>query len=83
MTAIASHPVAVHGVSRLDPFPQTMQVTAAAIRAWQLAGYSVSEHRKANWVYLVARGQAESAVYKIVGPRFYDRAVTYEGFRVA
>jgi hypothetical protein len=40
----------------LQPLPETLQLTAATIRAWREAGYRVSEQRVANWLYLLARG---------------------------
>jgi hypothetical protein len=67
----------------LEPLPETVQLTAATIRAWRGAGYRVSEQRAANWLYLLARGNPESAVYRVIGPRFHGQAAVYEGVRVA
>jgi len=84
MTAITSPPSAATDASpKHQPLPETMQLTAATIRAWREAGYQVSEHRAANWPYLHARGNRESAVYKLVGPLFHGQAAIYEGVRVA
>ena len=67
----------------LQPLPETVQLTAATIRAWREAGYRVNEQRVANWLYLLARGNPESAVYRVVGPRFCGQAAVYEGVRIA
>jgi hypothetical protein len=67
----------------LQPLPETVHLTAATIRAWREAGYRVSEQRVANWLYLLARGNPESAVYRVIGPRFHGQAAVYEGVRVA
>jgi hypothetical protein len=67
----------------LEPFPETVQLTAATLRAWREDGYRVSEQRVADWLYLLARCNPESAVYKVIGPRFHGRAAVYEGIRVA
>ncbi len=84
MTAITSPPRAPTDTSpQHRPLPETMQLTAATIRAWREAGYQVSEHRAANWLYLLVRGNRESAVYKLVGPLFHGQAAIYEGVRVA
>jgi hypothetical protein len=66
-----------------QPLPETVQLTAATLRAWREAGYRVSEQRVADWLYLLARGNPESAVYRVIGPRFHGRAAVYEGIRVA
>lgn len=68
---------------RLQPVPETVPLTAATICAWRDAGYRVNERRVANWLYLLARNNRESAVYKVIGPRFQDEAVVYQGVRVA
>jgi len=60
-----------------------MQLTAATIHDWREAGYQVSEQRAANWLYLLVRGNRESAVYKLVGPLFRGQTAIYEGVRVA
>lgn len=69
--------------ARLCRLPETVQFTATTIRAWRAAGYRLSEQRRANWLYLVARGHGESAVYKLVGPRFHGDTGLYEGQRIA
>jgi hypothetical protein len=66
-----------------QPLPETVQLTAATLRAWRQAGYRVSEQCVADWLYLLARGNPESAVYRVIGPRFDGRAAVYEGIRVA
>jgi hypothetical protein len=63
--------------------PETARLTAATIRAWRDAGYRVNERRVANWLYVVVRGNRESAVYKVIGPFFQAQAVAYQGVRVA
>jgi hypothetical protein len=84
MITTTSEPSAGADPSRhFRPLPETVQLTAATIRAWREAGYRVSEQREANWVYLVALGNRESAVYKVIGPRFQGQAAVYEGCRVA
>lgn len=84
MTAISADRNTVRdGNEELDPFPEILQVTVDTICGWWMAGFDISEHRDANWLYLVARGSGESAVYKIVGPYFSGDAVVYEGFRIA
>ncbi len=84
MTTVTSPPRApTDTCPKHRPLPETMQLTAATIRAWREAGYQVSEHRAANWPYLHARGNRESAVYKLVGPLFHGQAAIYEGVRVA
>src|SRR6266487_5844207 len=84
MTAITGPPSAATDASpQHQPLPETMQLTAATIRAWRVAGYQVSEHRAANWLYLLVRGNRESAVYKLVGPLFRGQTAIYEGVRVA
>ena len=81
MTTIASRLTAKTDPSQ--PLPETVQLTAATIRAWREAGYRISEQRVANWLYLLARGDPESAVYQVIGPRFHGQAAVYEGVRVA
>lgn len=66
-----------------QPLPESVQLTATGIRAWRAAGYRVSEQRVASWLYLLARGDEESAVYKVIGPRFEGQAAVYDGVRVA
>ena len=66
-----------------QPLPETVQLTPATLRAWREAGYRVTEQRVANWLYLLARGDPESAVYRVIGPRFSGQAAVYEGIRVA
>jgi len=84
MTTVTSPPSAATDASpQHQPLPETMQLTAATIRAWRVAGYQVSEQRAANWLYLLVRGNRESAVYKLVGPLFRGQAAIYEGVRVA
>ena len=84
MTAITGPPSApTDTCPQHQPLPETMQLTAATIRAWRVAGYQVSEQRAANWLYLLVRGNRESAVYKLVGPLFRGQAAIYEGVRVA
>jgi hypothetical protein len=84
MTSIASEPSGVPDRrQQLQPLPDRVLLTAATIRAWRKAGYHISEHRKASWLYLLARRDGESAVYKIVGPLFHSQTVVYEGWRVA
>jgi hypothetical protein len=63
--------------------PETVQLTAATIRAWREAGYRVSEERVAPWLYLRARSSRDSVVYKVVGPSFRGQSPTYLGIRVA
>lgn len=84
VTPIASGPSAASDPSeRIQPLPETVQLTAATICAWRDAGYWVNEQRVANWLYLLARSNRESAVYKVIGPFFEGQAVVYEGVRVA
>lgn len=63
--------------------PETVQLTAATIRAWRAAGYRLSEQRRAGWLYFVARGHGESAVYQLVGPRFHGETGMYQAQRIA
>ena len=84
MTTVTSPRSAATDASpKQQPLPETMQLTAATIRAWRVAGYQVSEQRAGNWLYLLVRGNRESAVYKLVGPVFRGQAAIYEGVRVA
>src|SRR6266581_8308650 len=84
MTTVTSPPSApTDTCPKHQSLPETMQLTAATIRAWRVAGYHVSEQRAANWLYLLVRGNRESAVYKLVGPLFRGQAAIYEGVRVA
>jgi hypothetical protein len=83
VTAIASGPVAAADPSQqIQPLPETVQLTAATIRAWRDAGYRVNEQREADWLYLLVRGNRESAVYKVRGPLFQAQVVVYQGVRV-
>jgi hypothetical protein len=84
MTAITSGlSTAADPSQQFEPLPETVQLTVATIQTWREAGYRVSEQRVANWLYLLARGTLESAVYKVVGPLFQGPAPVYRGFRVA
>jgi hypothetical protein len=83
VTPIASGPSAAADPSQqIQPLPETAQLSAATIRAWRDAGYRVNEQRVANWLYLLVRGNRESAVYKVMGPLFQAQAVVYQGVRV-
>ena len=81
--AVTTAQPTAHRTGLLQPLPETVQFTADTISAWRKAGYRVSEQRKASWLYLVARSSFESAVYKLVGPRFAARGVVYDGRRIA
>jgi hypothetical protein len=84
VTPIASGPSAAADPNQqIQPLPETAQLTAATIRAWHAAGYRVNEQRAADWLYLLVRGNRESAVYKVIGPLFQAQAVVYQGVRVA
>ena len=84
VTPIATVPSAAGNPSgRLQLLPETVQLTAATISAWRDAGYRVNEQRVASWLYLLARSNRESAVYKVIGPLFQGQAVVYQGVRVA
>jgi hypothetical protein len=84
MTAIPSSHRAVAGSrQQLQPLPDTVQLTWATVRAWREAGYRISEQRVAGWLYLLARSDRESAVYKLVGPIFDGQLGHYPGRRIA
>jgi hypothetical protein len=84
MTAItSSHPAAAGSPQQLQPLPDTVQLTWATLLAWRERGYRISERRVAPWLYLLARSDQESAVYKVVGPIFDGQLVHYQGRRIA
>ena len=84
VTPIASGPSAAADPNQqIQPLTETVQLAAATIRAWRAAGYRVNEQRAADWLYLLVRGNRESAVYKVIGPLFQAQAVVYQGVRVA
>jgi hypothetical protein len=63
--------------------PEQLRITATIFRAFRRHRWTVAERRSADWLYFIARGQEQSAVYKLVGP-FFDRAgVHYQGYRIA
>jgi hypothetical protein len=76
-------PAAAGYRQQLEPLPETVQVTGDTVRAWRERGYRISEQRVAAWLYLLARSDLESALYKVVGPIFDGRLVHYRGLRVA
>lgn len=66
-----------------EPLPESVRLSWTTIRAWRERGYRVSEERSAGWLYLLARSDRESAVYKIVGPVFDGQIGHYCGLRIA
>ena len=82
-TTASTHPVASATSHPLDPLPDVVQITADTVRAWRTLGYHVSEQRTAGWLYLLARSDSESAVYKLVGPSFDRQLGQYRGWRIA
>jgi hypothetical protein len=65
-----------------DP-PEQLRITAVALRTLRRRGWTVAEQRKGGWLYLIARGSGQSAVYKLVGPQFDQTGSHYEGYRIA
>lgn len=66
--------------------PDNVRLTGTMIQAWRQRGFRISEYRSAGWLYLLARREGESAVYKIVGPVFEGtngRTGHYHGSRIA
>jgi hypothetical protein len=63
--------------------PEELRITAVALRALRRCGWTVAEQRKGGWLYLIARGRGQSAVYKLVGPLFDQTGSHYEGYRIA
>jgi hypothetical protein len=82
-TTTSRHPVASATSPPLEPLPETVHVTWDTIRTWRKLGYRVSEQRTADWLYLLARSDSESAVYKLVGPSFDGQLGQYRGWRIA
>ena len=78
-----SGPSAADPTEPIQPLPETVELTAATICGWRGAGYRVYEQRVANRLYLLARSNRESAVYKVIGPFFRGQALVYQGVRVA
>ncbi|MGH8859867.1 MAG: hypothetical protein ACRDVG_01305 [Jatrophihabitantaceae bacterium] len=74
------HPVPGDGTQ--DP-PERLRVTATLLRAFRCHGWTVAERRSAGWTYLVARGDEQSAVYKLIGPRFDHGGAFYQAYRIA
>jgi hypothetical protein len=66
-----------------EPLPESVRLNWTTIRSWRERGYRVSETRSAGWLYLLARSDRESAVYKIVGPVFDGQIGHYRGLRIA
>jgi hypothetical protein len=84
MTAItSSHPAAAGDRQPLEPLPEAVRLTGDTVRAWRELGYRISEQWVAGWLYLLARSDRESAVYKAVGPIFDGELIYYRGRRVA
>jgi len=84
MTAIPyGDPATAGSGEQLEPLPDTVQLTAATVRVWRERGYRISEQRVAGWLYLLARSDRESAVYKLIGPVFDDQLGYYQGLRIA
>ena len=67
---------------RIEP-PDHLPVTAAVLSALRRRGWTIAEQRSAGWHYLILRGHGQSAVYKLVGPRFDDAGSRYQGYRIA
>jgi hypothetical protein len=68
--------------SRQEP-PERLAVTSAVLRAFRRYGWTITEERSAGWLYLIARGHGQSAVYKLVGPSFDHTGSHYRGYRIA
>ena len=86
MTSTAGH--CVHDAvtqlaDRAQEPPESLRITAQVLRAFRIHGWTVSEQRTAGWLYLIARGREQSAVYKLIGPRFDRAGSHYQGERVA
>jgi hypothetical protein len=63
--------------------PERLRITAVALRALRRRGWTVAEQRTGGWLYVIARGREQSAVYKLVGPRFDETGSHFQGYRIA
>ncbi len=59
-----------------EVLPETVQLTAATVRGWRMAGHRVSEERVAPSLHVLATSGRDSAVYKVVGPSFEGQSAT-------
>jgi hypothetical protein len=74
--------VAALAKSRPEP-PDRLPITAGVLRAIRKHGWTIAEQQSAGWQYLILRGHAQSAVYKLVGPLFDGTGSRYQGYRIA
>jgi hypothetical protein len=74
---------AAHPCQQLEALPDTVDLTGAIIRTWRRCGYRISEQHVAGWLYVLARSDRETAVYKVVGPAFDGKHAHYRGLRMA
>jgi hypothetical protein len=82
-TAHCTHHPVIQLADRAHEPPESLRITAAGLRAFRNLGWTVSERRTAGWLYLIARGHDQSAVYKLIGPRFDHAGSHYQAERVA